>query len=72
MREDSEADSWALSDPVRSDPDIRRKFGHISYSKGASVIRQVRRCEKAPTILCAGGGRTRAGRPADWPLSLPV
>ena len=39
MKDDAQADSWALSDAVTSRSDVGRKFGSITYSKGASVIR---------------------------------
>ena len=41
MRDDARADSWALSDAVTSRSDVGRKFGSITYSKGASVIRMM-------------------------------
>ena len=41
MRDDAGADSWALSDAVTSRSDVGRKFGSITYSKGASVIRMM-------------------------------
>ena len=39
MHEDASPLAWALSDPVTSRTDVGRKFGGITYSKGASVIR---------------------------------
>ena len=41
MKDDAQADSWALSDAVTSRSDVGRKFGSITYSKGASVIRMM-------------------------------
>ena len=41
MRDDAKVDSWALSDAVTSRSDVGRKFGSITYSKGASVIRMM-------------------------------
>ena len=41
MRDDAGPDSWALSDAVTSRTDVGRKFGSITYSKGASVIRMM-------------------------------
>jgi len=39
MLDDAGETSWAMSDPVKSRSDIGRKFGHITYFKGASVLR---------------------------------
>jgi len=41
MKDDSSEQSWAMSDAVQSRGDIHRKFGSITYSKGASVIRMM-------------------------------
>eukprot|EP00091_Calanus_sinicus_P005267 TRINITY_DN15695_c0_g1_i1.p1 TRINITY_DN15695_c0_g1~~TRINITY_DN15695_c0_g1_i1.p1 ORF type:complete len:397 (+),score=98.83 TRINITY_DN15695_c0_g1_i1:263-1453(+) len=41
MKDDSSDQSWAMSDSVTSRQDIGRKFGSITYSKGASVIRMM-------------------------------
>ena len=41
MKDDSSDQSWAMSDSVQSRQDIGRKFGSITYSKGASVIRMM-------------------------------
>merc|ERR1711970_135626 len=41
MQDDSSDQSWAMSDGVKSRDDIHRKFGSITYSKGASIIRMM-------------------------------
>merc|ERR1711915_146556 len=38
MLEDATSASWAISNPVASNDDINRKFGSISYYKGAALI----------------------------------
>ena len=55
MKEDSRQSSWALNDPVKSDEDIDRKFGDISYSKGGAVIRMMESF-LGPATLAAGLG----------------
>ena len=41
MKIDSQPDTWSLSGPVTSIDDVHRKFGLITYYKGASVIRMM-------------------------------
>ena len=41
MQDDAQPDAWAMSDAVTSRRDVGRKFGSITYSKGASVIRMM-------------------------------
>ena len=41
MKIDSKPDTWSLSGPVTSIADVHRKFGLITYYKGASVIRMM-------------------------------
>merc|ERR1719369_705800 len=51
LKEDSTNTSWAMSDPVTSPRDIGRKFGSITYSKGASVIRMMEAILGFPTFI---------------------
>jgi len=51
LKEDSTNNSWAMSDPVTSKRDIGRKFGSITYSKGASVIRMMEAILGFPTFI---------------------
>ena len=41
LQDDYQPDAWAMSDAVTSRRDIGRKFGSITYSKGASIIRMM-------------------------------
>ena len=50
MKDDSTDQSWAMSDSVTSRQDIHRKFGSITYSKGASVIRMMEAILGYPTL----------------------
>ena len=51
MHEDAGPESWAMSDAVTSRSDIGRKFGGITYSKGASVIRMMEGILGRDTLL---------------------
>jgi len=51
MKDDSRNTTWAMSDDVTSRQDIGRKFGSITYSKGASVIRMMEAIMGYPTFI---------------------
>jgi len=51
MQDDSSDQSWAMSDNVKSRKDIGRKFGSITYSKGASFIRMMEQILGYPTLV---------------------
>ena len=51
MQDDSSDQSWAMSDSVKSRDDIHRKFGSITYSKGASIIRMMEGILGYPTLV---------------------
>jgi len=51
MQDDSSDQSWAMSDSVKSRKDIGRKFGSITYSKGASFIRMMEQILGYPTLV---------------------
>ena len=51
MYDDVKPDAWAMSDPVVSRSDIGRKFGHITYFKGASVLRMLEGALRKSTFI---------------------